>query len=117
MRCTLQWFIYLRAHGLRKGDEQPAYTPHEVRHSFTFYLLFVANYNSACASLQIERVTLNATDCSTLLNLTPALILTSDLDFQFPASSRRGAYTCKHQGQLVNGRTDRRTDTRQMHYA
>ena len=36
MRHRLQWFIHLRAHGLRKGDEQPAYTPHVVWHSFTF---------------------------------------------------------------------------------
>jgi len=28
MRYDLQWFIHLRAHGLRKGDEHPAYTPH-----------------------------------------------------------------------------------------
>ena len=25
MRHRLQWFIYLRAHGLRKGDEHPVY--------------------------------------------------------------------------------------------
>jgi len=34
MRHRLQWFIHLRAHGLRKGDEHPAYTPHGVWHSF-----------------------------------------------------------------------------------
>ena len=28
MRDRLQWFIHLQAHGLRKGDEHPAYTPH-----------------------------------------------------------------------------------------
>jgi len=28
MRHRLQWFIYLRAHGLRKGDEHAVYTPH-----------------------------------------------------------------------------------------
>jgi len=33
MRHRLQWFIYLRAHGLRKGDEHPAYTAHVLRHS------------------------------------------------------------------------------------
>ena len=38
MRHRLQWFIHLRAHGLRKGDEHPAYTPHEVWHSFTFFV-------------------------------------------------------------------------------
>jgi len=38
MRHRLQWFIHIRAHGLRKGDEHPAYTPRGVRHS-VFYLL------------------------------------------------------------------------------
>ena len=33
MRHRLQWFIHLPAHGLRKGDEHPAYTPHGVRHT------------------------------------------------------------------------------------
>jgi len=33
MRHILQWFIHLRAHGLRKGDEHPAYTPHGVWHT------------------------------------------------------------------------------------
>jgi len=33
MRHKLQWFIHLRAHGLRKGDEHPAYTPHGVESS------------------------------------------------------------------------------------
>ena len=28
IRQRLQWFIQLRAHGLRKGDEHPAYAPH-----------------------------------------------------------------------------------------
>jgi len=36
LRHRLQWFIHLRVHGLRKGDEHPAYTPHGVWHSFTF---------------------------------------------------------------------------------
>ena len=30
MRHRLQWFIYLRSHGLRKGDEHPAYTARGV---------------------------------------------------------------------------------------
>jgi len=30
MHRRLQWFIHLRAHGLRKGNEHPAYIPHEV---------------------------------------------------------------------------------------
>ena len=33
MHHRLQWFIHLRAYGLRKTDEHPAYTPHEVWHS------------------------------------------------------------------------------------
>ena len=33
MRHRLQWFIHLRVHGLRKGDEQPAKTPHRVWHT------------------------------------------------------------------------------------
>jgi len=32
MRHRLQWYIHLRAHGLRKGDEYPAYTPHGLWH-------------------------------------------------------------------------------------
>jgi len=37
VRHRLQWFIHLLAHGLRKGDEHPAYTPHGVWQSFTFF--------------------------------------------------------------------------------
>jgi len=33
MRHKLQWFIRLRAHGLRTGDEHPAYTPRRVQHT------------------------------------------------------------------------------------
>ena len=36
MRHRLQWFIRLRAHGPRKGDEHPAYTPHRVQHTLSF---------------------------------------------------------------------------------
>jgi len=32
MRHRLQWFIHLRAHGLRQGDEHPAYAPRGVWH-------------------------------------------------------------------------------------
>jgi len=39
MRHRLQWFIQLWAHGLRKGDEHPAYTPHGVWHFFYSILL------------------------------------------------------------------------------
>ena len=34
----LQWFIHLRAYGVRKGGEHPAYTPHGVWHSSLFYI-------------------------------------------------------------------------------
>jgi len=38
MRHRLQWFIHLRAHGLRKGDEHPACTsPRGVWHPLPFY--------------------------------------------------------------------------------
>jgi len=36
VRHRLQWFIHLRVHGLRKGDEHLAYTPDWVWYSFTF---------------------------------------------------------------------------------
>jgi len=39
MPHKLQWFIHLRAHSLRKGDEHPAYTSHRVWHSFTYYFI------------------------------------------------------------------------------
>ena len=37
MRHRLQWFIHLRAHGPRNGDEHPAYTPHGVRHILPYF--------------------------------------------------------------------------------
>ena len=43
MRHRLQWFIHLWAHGPRKGDEQPAYSPRGVWHSFTLPLCEVVN--------------------------------------------------------------------------
>jgi len=42
MRHKLHWFIHLRTQDLRKGDEHPAYTPHGVWHTFTFYVEYVA---------------------------------------------------------------------------
>ena len=38
MRHRLQWFIHLRAHGLRKGDENPTYTPHGAYDILYLYL-------------------------------------------------------------------------------
>jgi len=49
MRHRLYWSIHLRAHGLRKGDEHPAYTPVGVcgtLYLFTFYLITEANDHS-----------------------------------------------------------------------
>ena len=36
MHHRLQWFIHLRIHGLKKGDEQPVQTRHRVWQTFTF---------------------------------------------------------------------------------
>jgi len=33
MHHRLRWFVHLQAHGLRKGDDHPAYTPHGVSHT------------------------------------------------------------------------------------
>ena len=41
VRHRLQWFIYLRTQGRRKGDEHPADTPHGVRHTLPF--TFICN--------------------------------------------------------------------------
>ena len=38
MRRRLQWFIHLLAHGLRKGDEHPAYTILMVYRTLYLYL-------------------------------------------------------------------------------
>ena len=43
MRHILQWFIYLRAHGLRKGDEHLAYTPLGVWHTLPFLPTYADN--------------------------------------------------------------------------
>jgi len=49
MRYRLQWFIHLRAQGLRKGDEHPAYTPQSwgTAH-FTLYVTGYVMYPSLC---------------------------------------------------------------------
>ena len=42
---TSVWFIHLRAHGLRKGGEHPAYTPRTVAHfTFTFPVIYIHTY-------------------------------------------------------------------------
>ena len=49
MHHRLQWFIHLWAHGLRKGDEYPAYTAHGVWHMLPF--LTVSQYASSMSNL------------------------------------------------------------------
>ena len=39
MRHRLQWFIHLLTHGMRKGDEQPAYTSHQIWLTLRYQLL------------------------------------------------------------------------------
>ena len=39
MRQRLRWFIHLRDHGIRKGDEHPADTPRGVWHTFPLPML------------------------------------------------------------------------------
>ena len=38
LRHRLQWFIHLLSHGLKKGDEHPAYTPHDMRYGTLDFL-------------------------------------------------------------------------------
>ena len=38
MRHRLQWFVHLRAHGLRKGDEHPAFTSRRVSNTISYLL-------------------------------------------------------------------------------
>ena len=45
MRHRLQWFIHLQAHGLRKGDEHPDYTPHGAWHTFSTLLYPCMEYD------------------------------------------------------------------------
>ena len=44
MRHRLQWFIHLRAQGLGKGDEHPAYSPRGVRRSLLSRRIFPILY-------------------------------------------------------------------------
>ena len=41
MRHRLRWFIYLRAHGKRKGDEHPAATPQGVWDGTLYLYLYL----------------------------------------------------------------------------
>jgi len=70
MRHRLQSFIHIRADGLRKGDEHPAYTPHRIWHSFTFLSALLTDPS---ASTPLRHLTLT-------LPLTPALALNSNLN-------------------------------------
>jgi len=50
MRHRLQWRIHLRAHGLRKGDEHPAYTRRGVWHTLPYIYL----HNILLATTAVE---------------------------------------------------------------
>jgi len=54
-----------------------------------------------------DRVTANATDCSTVPAPTLTLIYLYHLDFQSPARYGRDPYTCKSRGQRSVGSKDR----------
>ena len=53
MRPRLQRFIHIWAHGLRKENEHPAYTPHGLWHSFFTYWSSTALYK---VMLEITRL-------------------------------------------------------------
>jgi len=52
MRHRLQWFIHLRAHGLRKGDEHPAYNRHGVWHALLYFLPVSTGREHECVPIQ-----------------------------------------------------------------
>jgi len=55
MRHRLQWFIHLRAHGLSKGDEHPAYTCHGIWHSLPLTVHIGVDFtNSSSRSIQFS---------------------------------------------------------------
>ena len=58
MRHKLQWFIHLRVHGLRKGDEHPAYTPRGARGNNTHHCILVGRVSKAAELMCILRQTL-----------------------------------------------------------
>jgi len=78
MRHRLQWFIHLRAQGLRKGDEHPAYSPRWVWHNLRFF----------CTGTGRQR---DATD------------VRAETDEEVPHSGDSPAGTCA-QREMVNGR-------------
>ena len=53
MRHRLQWFIHLWAHGLRKRDEHPTYTPRGISHTTftTLHYLFPPVSSASCPRL------------------------------------------------------------------
>ena len=53
MRHGLQWFTHLQVHGLRQGDEHPAYIPHRVRYTLPYRtaLLYVYLFTSRLSSI------------------------------------------------------------------
>jgi len=48
MRHRFQWFIHLRAHGPRKGDEHPTCTPHGAWHTSLFLYLYLNDSWRTC---------------------------------------------------------------------
>ena len=57
MRHRLQWFIHLRADGLRKGDGQPVYTPSEYGTLFPTFTTTIRLHNDGAG--RINEATLN----------------------------------------------------------
>jgi len=57
----LRWFIHLRTHGLRKGDEHTAYTLHGVWHTLLLALLHTVLFLGPVPILHKK------TGCSSLL--------------------------------------------------
>jgi len=66
MRHRLQWSIYLRAHGLRKGYEHPAYTSHGAWHTLPlpFY-----GFTGGQTSAMVKRLKLRPIEICLLLLL------------------------------------------------
>jgi len=58
MRHRLQWFIRLRAHGLWKGDEHPAYSSWGMAH-ITFTSLIGVSYTLTHTDVTMSRVGLS----------------------------------------------------------
>ena len=60
MRHGLQWSIHLRAHGLRKGEEHPAY----IHSSRSMALLFTFFVNNTCMVIVCKHDVVHGTGCT-----------------------------------------------------